>query len=221
MKHLAPFLIVASVALLTIGGGVILYRAKRVSSVAASPDIATKESKQGDVHSRGPANAPVVLEEFGDFQCPPCGGLSGPLLTIEKDYATKLRVIFYNFPFAIHQHARAAAHAAEAAALQGHFWEMHDLLYREQAKWSAVPDVSQLFESYAEILKLDVPRFRKDVRSPQVEVRVVRDEQLGKSLGVQNTPTLILNHRPLPSSSLNSESIRKAIDEILATQPAR
>ena len=215
MKRLAPFVIVVGVALLTIGGGVKLYYAKRVPDVAASPN-----SKAADVHSRGPADAPVTMEEFGDFQCPPCGGLSGPLLAIEKDYATKLRVIFYNFPFAIHQHAREAAHAAEAAGLQGHFWEMHDLLYREQAKWSAVPDVSQLFESYAEMIKLDLPRFRKDVRSPQVEVRVARDEQLGKSLGVQNTPTLILNHRPLPSSSLNAESIRKAIDDTLAMQPA-
>ena len=216
MKRLAPFVIVVGVALLTIGGGVKLYLTKRVSAVAASPD-----SKEEDVHSRGPVDAPVTIEEFGDFQCPPCGGLSGPLLAIEKDYATKLRVIFYNFPFAIHPHARQAAHAAEAAGLQGHFWEMHDLLYREQVKWSGAPDVSQLFESYAEMLKLDLPRFRKDVRSPQVEVRVARDEQLGKSLGVQNTPTLILNHRPLTSSSLNAESIRKAIDDSLAMQHAR
>ena len=85
------------------------------------------------------------------------------LQQIERDYASSLRVIFRNFPFTIHEHAHEAAYAAEAAGLQGHFWEMHDLLYREQATWANTKDVQSLFESYAGTIGLNLERFKKDV----------------------------------------------------------
>src|ERR1043165_9357827 len=99
--------------------------------------------------------------------------MSGSLLEIEKDYGPRLRVIFRNFPFPNHQHALGAAYAAEAAGLQGHYWEMHDLLYKEQSNWSKDPDAKQLFVSYAKMLGLDVDRFEKDVAGPTVQSRVV------------------------------------------------
>ena len=128
MKRLLPFIIVALVGCIAVGGGTLLYRAKRPVALTMSKEKAPAKENQESMHVRGPAKASATLEEFGDFQCPPCGMMSGSLLEIEKDYGPKLRVIFRNFPFPNHQHALEAAYAAEAAGLQGHYWEMHDLL---------------------------------------------------------------------------------------------
>ncbi len=164
---------------------------------------------------RGPAQAPVTLEEFGDFQCSPCGLISGPLREIEKDYGPKLRVIFRNFPFPNHQHGLEAAYAAEAAGLQGRYWEMHDLLYKEQANWSKAADAKQLFVSYARILGLEMDRFETDIAGPTVKARVTADQERGKSLGVNATPSIFINNQEVPPKSLNPTALRATIDEAL------
>src|SRR5438552_18705231 len=99
MKRFLPFVIVAVVGLVTIGAGVILYRAKRPQTATIPKAMAASKERGEEVHARGPANAAVTLEEYGDFQCLPCAGLEVPLQQIERDYASSLRVIFRNFPF--------------------------------------------------------------------------------------------------------------------------
>jgi protein-disulfide isomerase len=215
IKSFLPFVIVGVVAALTITIGAMLYRAKHAAAVTMSKEQAVETQATDSVHARGSADAPVTLEEFGDFQCPPCGRLAGPLQEIEKDYGTRLRVIFRNFPFAIHEHAREAAWAAEAAGLQGHFWEMHDLLYREQANWSKTKDVQPLFTSYAGILGLDLDRFKKDMDSEEVKEKVESDQKKGEALGVKNTPTIFINNQSVPPTSLNPTDLRAAIDAAL------
>ena len=215
MRRFLPFIIVALVGLITVGAGTILYRAKRPTTLRISQENSVEQENQGSTHARGPAQAPVTLEEFGDFQCPPCGMLSGPLLEIEKDYGPKLRVIFRNFPFPNHQHALEAAYAAEAAGLQGRYWEMHDLLYKEQANWSNAPDAKQLFVSYAKVLGLEMDRFETDIAGPTVKARVTADQERGKSLGVNATPSIFINNQGVPPNSLNPTSLRAAIDEAL------
>jgi len=206
---------VALVGFITIGAGTMLYRAKRPVALTISEEKSIGKENQEPTHVRGPAQAPVTLEEFGDFQCPPCGMISGPLLEIEKDYGPKLRVIFRNFPFPNHQHALEAAYAAEAAGLQGRYWEMHDLLYREQANWSNAPDVKQLFVSYARILGLEMDRFETDMAGPTAKARVTADQERGKSLGVNATPSIFINNQGLPPKSLNPTALRAAIEEAL------
>src|SRR5258708_30690188 len=105
----------------------------------------------------------------------------------EEQYGERLRVIFHHFPLAVHAHAREAALAAEAADMQGRFWEMHDLLYREQAVWSKAADVPTLFDSYAGIIGLDRDRFKKDLQKPEVAAHVDGDQKLGTSRGVTST----------------------------------
>src|SRR5207244_3078970 len=85
---------------------------------------------------------------------------------------------------------RLAALASEAASLQGRFWEMHDLLYREQPVWSKAPDVRVLFSAYAGMLGLNIDRFKKDMESEQAKARVKSDEQQALALGLANTPTI-------------------------------
>jgi len=206
---------VALVGFITIGAGTMLYRAKRPVASTISEEKSIGKENQEPTHVRGPAQAPVTLEEFGDFQCPPCGMISGPLLEIEKDYGLKLRVIFRNFPFPNHQHGLEAAYAAEAAGLQGRYWEMHDLLYKEQANWSNAPDVKQLFVSYAKILGLEMDRFETDMAGPTAKARVTADQERGKSLGVNATPSIFINNQGLPPKSLNPTALRAAIEEAL------
>jgi len=215
LRRFLPFIIVALVGFITVGAGMMLYRAKRPIPLRISEGKGAEQEKQGSIHARGPAQAPVTLEECGDLQCPPCGMISGPLLEIEKDYGPKLRVIFRNFPFPNHQHALEAAYAAEAAGLQGRYWEMHGLLYKEQANWSNAPDVKQLFVSYAKILGLEMDRFETDIAGPTAKARVTADQERGKSLGVNATPSIFINNQGLPPKSLNPTALRAAIEEAL------
>ena len=213
MKRFLPFIIVGAVALATLGSGAMLYRAKRPHLLTIRPDKAVSGKGTAEsIHIRGNPDAPVTLEEFGDFQCPPCGALEGPLQQIERDYASSLRVIFRNFPFANHEHAHGAAYAAEAAGLQGRFWEMHDLLYREQSVWAKSSDVQSLFEAYAGMIGLNLERFKKDVSGEQVKAKVEEDRKRGEVLGVRNTPTIFINDESVPPTSLNPTALRAAVD---------
>lgn len=219
MKRYLPFVIVAAVALTIISSATLLYRAKRKPALLMSKNGNAAETSAGDIHASGNPNAPVVLEEFGDFQCPPCAMLSEPINQFEKDYRPTLRVVYHNFPLAVHAHAREAALVAEAAGLQGRFWEMHDLLYREQAIWSKAMDVRTLFNSYAGMLNLDVERFKRDMDSEQTSERVIADQKQGASLGVKNTPTIFLNNREVDPKSLNPAALRAEVEEAMKTKP--
>jgi protein-disulfide isomerase len=212
MKRVLPFLIVISVALITVGSGYALYRSKKV----AAP-IATSAIAEG-IHVRGKADAAVTIEEFGDFQCPPCSLMSGELHKLSEEYGSRFRLIFHQFPLAMHQHAREAAIASEAAYEQGKFWEMHDVLYKEQALWSKAPDVPVLLAGYAGSIGLDVERFKRDLVKPEVIARVDADQKMGTSRGVTSTPTLFLNNSLVPANELNPASLHKAIETALNPQ---
>ena len=216
MKRYLPVVIVSAVALLTLGSAVMLYRAKRL----AVPSSTRNEGVSGmdgakSIHVLGNPDAPVTLEEFGDFQCPPCGMLSGSINQLEQDYRPRLRVIFRQFPLPRHQHAREAALASEAAGWQGRFWQMHDVLYREQAVWSKAADARPLFNAYAGMLGLKIDRFKKDIESDEVKRRVDADEQQGSRLGVRVTPTIFLNNHALPAASANPTGLRAAVEAVM------
>src|SRR5947199_5791222 len=215
MKRYLPFVIVAAVALATLGSGAMLYRAKRsqLLSISANKVLSGKNDKS--IHIRGNPDAPVTLEEFADFQCPPCGSFAGFAEELLKEYDSRLRVVFRNFPLGVHEHAREAALAAEAAGLQGHFWEMHDVLYREQETWSKAPNARELFESYAGTIGLDLDKFRKDMDGEKTRERVEADRQRGESLGIQTTPTLFINNQPVDQKDKNPAGIRAEINAAL------
>ena len=215
-------MIVASVGLITLASGTMLYRAKRV---ALSPNLklqgAPAKGRDKTGHTLGKPDAPVVLEEFGDFECPPCGNLSEPINQLERDYRERLCVIFHNFPLANHQHARDAAQAAEAAALQDRFWQMHDVLYREQALWSKAADVRSLFKAYAGTIGVNVAQFEKDIESEEVKRRVATDQQKGAVMGVSTTPSIFVNDQPVPVPQLNPAGLRAAVDAALKGKAQR
>ena len=216
MKRYLPFVIVAAVALVTFGSGAMLYRAKR-PQLLSMPENRSPSGKSGteSMHIRGNPDAMVTLEEFADFQCPPCGTFASFGEELLKEYDSRLRIVFRNFPLPGHEHARDAALAAEAAGLQSRFWEMHDVLYREQAVWSKAPNARELFESYAGTIGLNLDQFRKDMDGEKTRERVDSDQALGDSLGIKLTPTLIINNHPMDPRDKNPEGVRAAIDAAL------
>jgi protein-disulfide isomerase len=153
MKRYIPFAIIVSVLVVAVGSGALLFRIKQQhitrARVAAAAHVPSSDPGAQPPHMRGGANAPVTLEEFGDFECRPCGDLSSTLAKIEQDYGIQLRVIFRQFPLAVHRHALEAACASEAAGRQDRFWEMHDLLYHNRFMWPGAADVRGVFSDYA------------------------------------------------------------------------
>lgn len=193
-----------------------LYRAKRPAPLTSPKNqpLPRKDSAE-KIHVRGERDAPVTLEEFGDFQCPPCGTISGLIDELERDYRPRLRIVFRNFPLANHAHAAEAAYAAEAAGLQGRFWEMHDVLYREQSVWSKAADVGTVFNSYAGMLGLNIDRFKADMQDPKVRAKVALDQREGAERGVKSTPTIFVNNVGLAPTALTKTGLRDAIDSAM------
>jgi protein-disulfide isomerase len=226
MKRALPFIIIAVVLAAALGIAWYLKRAaveqpSAISTPSASTTPANSSTHHPGAdppHALGPDTASVTLEEFGDFQCPPCGMLHPVLKTMEREFGPKLRVIFREFPLVpAHAHALSAARAAEAAGLQGKFWEMHDLIYENQSAWKDLFDVREVFERYATQIGLDLNRFRRDLRSQIVEQRIFLDGKRAHSLGVQGTPTVFLNGREVPFEQLAPERLRVLINnEVMA-----
>lgn len=220
MKRYLPFIIVVGVALATFGSGAMLYRTKHQQLQAIPLDKALPANGGSEsMHIRGNPNAPVTLEEFGDFQCPPCGSFAKFTEELLKEYDSRLRIVFRHFPLKVHEHAREASLAAEAAGLQGRFWEMYDVLYREQAAWSKAPNARELFESYAGMIGLNVDQFKKDMDGEQAKARVDSDFARGESLGINLTPFLYINGQPVDAKDKNPEGVRAAINAALAGKP--
>lgn len=223
MKRSLPFLIIFLVACGSVVSGTFIYRAKRaelaaLTTTAGSPKTGT--SGATPPHIRGDVDAGVTLEEFGDFQCPPCEMLAPTLSRLEHDYGKKLRVIFRNFPLAMHNHAQLAAQAAEAAGLQGRFWEMHDALYRNRNTWANKgDDVQDAFVEYARSVGVEVEKFKHDLNSEEVKERVTADQQRGTSLGVSSTPTVFLNGTMVPPMHYGEPGLRAAIDNVINGKP--
>ena len=264
MRRYLALAIIGAVLLLAFGGGLMLFKWKQqqqpsqtspiVPTVEATPaisetpgtaetpgasDMPATASAPEPLHTRGGATARVTLEEYGDFQCQPCGRFYPLLKTAEQDYGDRLRVIFRHMPLHKHEHALLAARAAEAAGLQGRFWEMHDMLFENSTRWTkgvdtVGPDASPLrrlesnvlamdlevrdvFFRYAEILQLDIERFKQDLDSDPIRARVESDRTSGVGLGIDRTPTIYVNghHVPAPAS-LTSEGLHAAIDAALA-----
>jgi protein-disulfide isomerase len=140
-------------------------------------------------HVAGPADAPLTLVEYGDYQCPYCGAAYPVVKRLQKTLGKKLRFVFRNFPLTqSHPYALIAAQTAEAAALQGKFWEMHDLLFEQQT--SLKPEI---IPRWAKKIGLNVQQFDIGVKQSAVEKRIKEDRQSGIRSGVNGTPTFFIN----------------------------
>ena len=162
---------------------------------------------------RGAATAAVTVEEFADFQCPTCATVHEMMKNVTGVYGSRIKFIYRNFPLTqIHKNAYDAALAAEAAGLQGRFWEMQNQLFTNQQAWSNSSDARTLFTGYAEKVGLDTEKFQSDLVALPTKQRVDSDIERGRALNVSGTPTIYINGRTVPPAQMNVDSLRSLID---------
>lgn len=238
MRKALPFVIIAAVLLATFGAGFLLMRpspavryetpppagsvsnANQAGATPQQPAPSQTVVVEPSAHVRGPANAPVTVEEFSDFQCPTCARMHPVVKQLLAKYPQQVRLVFRHYPLAnIHAYAREAARASEAAGLQGKFWEMADLLYARQAEWSKAAPARPLFVGYAQQLGLDTARFQQDIDSTAVSMRVVNDERRAQSRRLQGTPTFVVNGRELTFEESNDlDKLGAAVERAMSAK---
>lgn len=183
---------------------------------------ASKVIDQGPIKDNvfGSTAQKVVLVEYGDYQCPACGAIYQPLKDLTNRYKDKLTFVFRNMPLTnIHPNALAAATAAEAAGLQGKYYEMHDKLYENQDAWSnaTLDQRAAIFEGYASEVGLDINKYRQDLTSQTITDKINRDKTTGiDTYNVQGTPTFVLNGSVLTSEEgVSADKLTKKIEDAL------
>lgn len=157
----------------------------------------------------GNAKSKVVLIEYGDYQCPGCKGAFTRVKTLSEAYKDQIAFVFRNFPLTtIHPNARAAAGAAEAAGLNGKFWEMHDSLYTNQTSWENLTgeERTTAFTGYATALGVGKDAFTASLTDNAVNQKISFDQAIAKKLNVDSTPTFYLNGVKLEGTVWSSEA---------------
>ncbi len=176
------------------------------------PAPALKPPLEARDHILGSDAAKITLVEYGDFQCPHCRAAVAVVDELRSRYGENLRFAFRHFPLAkMHPQAREAAEAAEAAAVQGKFWEMHARLFRQPPEL----EHEQLIR-HAKDLGLDVERFRNELESHAHAARVQEDLSSGVRSGVNGTPTFFING-VRHNGGYALDTLVKAIELVLAT----
>ena len=236
-KSNTPILIIGAVLIVAVLGGIWFYGSSKTtpSGNTNRPANATNAPKTSQI----PANAPqgaqppnqagsptasVTLEEFADFQCPQCGAKHPIMNEIKSMYGSRIHFIFRNFPLQIPAHDKSydAAVAAEAAGLQGKFWDMQNLLFSNQQAWTAAPTYKQIWKDYAQKIGLDVDKWENDMAGLQAKMRVNADMDRGKAFGVNSTPTLYINNVPVQFEDMTVAGLKTLIDaEIQKSAPQK
>jgi protein-disulfide isomerase len=167
-------------------------------------------------HIKGEGKANVTLVEYGDFQCPYCAQYYPVLKQVHEEYKDKIYFQFRNFPIiSIHPNAFAASRAAEAADIQGKFWEMHDMLYENQSQWSESGKPVDVYSQFAKQLGLNVEKFKKDYASSKVNAAVNADVAAGNKLDITGTPTFYLDGKKVEINQ-SFEAFKKVLDAEIA-----
>jgi protein-disulfide isomerase len=157
-------------------------------------------------HVKGNPESAVTLVVYADFQCPACANEHRVMAQAWPRIADRAQVVFRHYPLtSTHRFAWTAALYAEAAGLQGRFWDMYDLLFINQAYWSNLSAVEEEFDGYLQQLGLDVEQARSDMRSERVLQKVRNDQRGGTRAGVRSTPALFVNGRmqPVPQNPVD------------------
>src|SRR5579859_6373097 len=151
------------------------------AAAANAPQVQFVAAEDAVGESIGPADAPVVVREFADYQCPACGAFEPMLQKMRKEYVETgmVRLVFFDFPLDIHKNAMLASFAARCAGSQGHFWPMHDELYAHQEEWAELPDPLPKFQGYAAGLGLDSVALLACMRTGSKRQDVMRSQAYG------------------------------------------
>jgi protein-disulfide isomerase len=168
--------------------------------------------------SIGPEDAPVVVREFADYQCPACGAFAPTAKRIRQEYVAtgKVRFVLFDIPLTnVHQNALVAAQAARCAGEQGRYWEMHDALFENQDAWSPAADPLGLFSDYAREIGINAVELRRCVESGATRAAVQRSYEFAIGIGVRSTPTIVVGNVPLAGAQPYTR-VRRLIEQQLA-----
>lgn len=223
-----PIVIIGLVLLAAIAGGLWFYTSSKTGGGNSNKPKTNANGKQDDAailaayrnapagaspaNMLGSPNALVTVEEFADYQCPTCGGQFPKMKEINSIYGSRIKFIFRNFPLPMHAHGYEAAVAAEAAGLQGKFWEMQNQLFPNQQAWSNAPDARKIFDEYAQKIGLDVDKFQNDSLGLAAKGRVDADIERARALKVGGTPTIFINGKELVLQQFDVSAMRQVID---------
>jgi len=200
--------------LMVLGGGFGVVKLAQESKVLENskgtvPAVSAADKKLGD------QQAPVVLTEYADFQCPSCKAADPILKQLLSEYQGKVVLIYRNFPLIqIHSTALLAATAAEAANLQGKFWEMHDALYQNQAIWADKSNADEIFASFAQSLGLNIEKFKSDMHSAEIQGKIKSDYDEAIRLNLDHTPTFAINGKIVANPS-DYQGYKDLVEEAL------
>lgn len=186
-------LLVGGVFFLTKDNGTPPASVKVSDEILAPSDSQRTSGIVGGTYLAATSSATISLVEFGDYQCPACADFNPLLKQLLTELAGQVNFVFRDFPLSQHKNANISAYAAQAAALQGKFWEMHDKLYESQNEWAAVANPTSIFVKYAESMGLDTAKFEKDMNSVEVKKIVEKGTNDGNLAGLNATPTFYLN----------------------------
>jgi protein-disulfide isomerase len=201
----------ATVAII-VGGIFLTSKSPSVSPTERVSDtilLANKKNFKGNRESK------VTIVEFSDFECPACAAAAPVMKEVMNKYNGKVQFIYRHFPLPQHTYGLPAAHVGEAAAEQGKFWEMHDLLFARQKTWAESSNPKELFVAYAKEIGLDVQKFQKTFDERVYDDLIQKDIQDGRSAGVNSTPTFFINGQRVVGVPRLTE-ISKLIDAELA-----
>jgi protein-disulfide isomerase len=206
------FVLTLLAIMLLFGGTVVLARHKTAAPGSSGVNGGATN------HTFGDGDKGVTLVEYGDLQCPACGQYFPLVKQLKEQYQKPVKFQFRHFPLVqIHKHAMEAARAAEAAGLQGKFWEMHDMLYTQQNTWVNLPDVTKVFEDYASNLGLNTTKFKQDIASTQVSNAIDADIKAGQALNVESTPTFLLDGKKIDNPK-DLAGFSKLLDDAIASK---
>ncbi len=169
-------------------------------------------------HIKGNATSSVVIVEYSDFQCPACRTYYPVTKELIAEFGNQIAFVYRHFPLtSIHKNSEFAAQAAEAAAKQDKFWQMHDLLFEKQDEWADATNVKPIFESYATLLGISVPQFKIDLNSKKIKDFVKAQRTRAIKLKLQGTPTFFVNGKQIKNPT-SVEAFRLIIKNAIKNQ---
>ncbi|MDR0398105.1 MAG: thioredoxin domain-containing protein [Candidatus Nomurabacteria bacterium] len=180
-----------------------------VSDIKSDRVLPASESN-GDIadHYLGNKDAKIVVIEYGDYQCYGCSQLSPRLNTLMENYKDNVALVYRNFVIDGHQNSRFAIACAEAAGFQGKYWEMHDIIFKQQASWTdaSIEQRLGIFTDLAKTIGLNVDQFKKDIESPRINKKIETDIALAKKEKIAGTPSLFVNGKLVSSDIWGTDS---------------
>jgi protein-disulfide isomerase len=205
---LTGWLLKGGAVIVLLAAAVVFYEGLFLAPQTAPPGQVTETD-----HVRGDPAAPHTLTVYADFQCPACATELELITRAWPQVRDRTKLVFRYYPLDTHAHSFVAARYVEASAKQDAFWQMHDMLFANQALWSNVEDPLPLFDGYARELGLDVMKLRQDMELPEVRAKVLADQRGGTAAGVRSTPTIFVDGRMALRNPVTTGDLVNLIDD--------